>query len=191
MTLFLASASPRRVDLLRQAGIAFEQIPNLLLEEALPKVSADIRADLRRLAKQKAWASKADYQGLVLGVDTVVVLGKRILGKPETMDDAKAMLASLSGETHRVISAFCLLDTTSGKSVSRTETTTVTFKMLSPTDIDWYCTTFNPLDKAGSYGLQEVGNRFVARVSGSLDTVIGLPTKTLYPILKKRGIMVR
>lgn len=182
--LFLASASPRRGTILSTFGITYKRIKNRLQEEPSFCVGPSLKKDVRNLAKAKAIASKDAYQGLILGVDTIVVIGDTVLGKPHTLPEANAMLVQLSGTTHHVISAFCLLDTISQRTISRSVTSTVTFKSLSDEAIRHYHKHYSPLDKAGAYDIQEVKQLFVASLNGSYYNVVGLPIETLLRVLK-------
>jgi septum formation protein len=176
--LVLASGSPRRVCLLREAGIDFRQI--------IP----DIREDDSRhdnpfelatfLAVEKSRAVKDDLEDdeIALGCDTIVVLGKKILGKPASENEAIEMLSELSGRKHTVCSAVSLLSKT-GEMVSGHELSDVYFRKVSTSDIRQYVRTGEPLDKAGSYGIQERGVFLVDRVEGNIDNVIGLPRTLL------------
>jgi septum formation protein len=183
--LYLASESPRRHALLHQYGIPFTVIPNLLLNEVLPKRCHNIRPFLRQLAAEKVMTSKNGFKGVILGVDTSVVLQDEILGKPKDMEEAKSILQKLSGKTHDVISGFCLLDTQSGKKITRTETSQVTFNALDKETIVWYCQTYKPLDKAGAYGIQDCPEILIKHVNGSVENVMGLPIKTLQMALRE------
>jgi len=184
---YLASSSPRRADLLTQFGVVFQTVPNLLTQETLPHsgTKKQVVSQLKKLAFQKAFASKQQYEGLILGVDTIVVFNRFLLGKPASLSEAKRVLSRLSGKTHQVISSFCLLDTVNRLKWLRTDTTSVTFKHLSNSDIDAYCTAENVLDKAGSYGIQDVKDSFIQSVQGSYFNGVGLPIHPLLSILKK------
>ncbi len=183
-SLFLASTSPRRGAILDTFGIGYQRIKNRLQEEPPLCVGPSLKKDVRNLAKAKAFTSKNTYRGLILGVDTIVVIGDTVLGKPRDLIDAKAMLEQLSGTTHHVISAFCILDTISQRTISRSVTSTVTFKPLSDEAISHYHKHYSPLDKAGSYDIQEVKQLFVASLKGSYYNVVGLPIETLLRVLK-------
>ena len=173
MTRFiLASASPRRKQLLEQAGYAFEIVVSDA-DESLPAGITPEKA-VRRNAARKAQAVAATNPGaVVLGCDTVVAIDGEILGKPQDEAEAKAMLRRLSGNTHTVYSGVCITD-------GETETvfavaTDVTFYALSERTIDAYAATKEPMDKAGAYGIQGLGCVLVKEISGDYSNVVGLP----------------
>ncbi len=193
MKLVLASASPRRAELLRNAGIAFRvEVPNL--EEA-PEPGEAPDAYARRLARDKARVVAPRSPGeLVLAADTVVVAGDHLLEKPRDSADAARMLRLLGGRTHQVTTGVCLLllETRNGKLETvfedvRSETTQVTFAPLREQEIQAYVATGQPLDKAGAYGIQEFASRFVTRVDGCYFNVVGLPLSLVYRMLREHG----
>ena len=191
--LVLASASPRRSELLRNAGIAFRvEIPNL--EEARqPGEAPDYYA--RRLARDKARVVAPRCPGeIVLAADTIVVAGDALLEKPLDAADAARMLRLLSGRSHLVTTGVCLLllETRNQKLETafedvRSETTQVTFAPLAEEEIQAYVATGQPMDKAGAYGIQEFASRFVARVEGCYFNVVGLPVPLVYRMLREHG----
>ncbi|MFC1616805.1 Maf family protein [Candidatus Margulisiibacteriota bacterium] len=184
--LFLASASPRRLDILNAFQIPCTVIENKLVDETLN--NNNIKKAVRVLAQEKALASKENYQGLILGVDTVVVINNQILGKPHNLDEAKKMLQKLSEKEHVVISGIAVVDTILNKNICRTEATYVKFKKLDLAEIEYYCSNYLVLDKAGAYAIQEYGQNFVKKIRGSYYNVVGLPIKTLKSILKSYKI---
>jgi len=173
VTLYLASGSPRRRELLTQLGLTFERIVTDVEEQRQPNEAAEIY--VRRLANDKAQAGvKLAAQDLpVLGADTIVVLNGEVLEKPRDAADARAMLCKLSGHTHQVMTAVALAD--SQQALDRVVTTDVTFRTLTATDIDDYIATGEPMDKAGAYGIQGRGGNFVRKINGSYHAVVGLP----------------
>lgn len=179
--LILASASPRRAALLRSAGVDFVVAPTAADETPLP--GEDPRAYVRRVARAKA-ALAPDRPALA--ADTTVALDRAMLGKPADPDEARAMLARLSGREHRVHTAVVLL--AGGRRWTRTVTTTVRFRVLTPADVDRYVATGEPLDKAGAYGIQGEGGALVARVSGSYTNVVGLPLAETLELLARAGL---
>jgi septum formation protein len=184
--LVLASASPRRRDLLSDLGLAFEVRPTDVDETPYEGEPPD--ALVRRLATAKATAAGAAGE-LVLAADTVVSLGARVLGKPASAGEAREMLRSLSGRTHTVstgVAARLVDGTTNGAVV--VVTTDVTFVDIDPADLDWYVRTGEPLDKAGAYGLQGLGARFVRRIDGSPTNVIGLPLAETAELVAGLGV---
>ena len=206
--LVLASASPRRQELLRTAGISFVVQPADVDETPLPEESA--RDCAERLAREKAlpvWRSRP--QDLVLGADTVVVVEGEMLGKPADSDDAARMLRMLSGREHQVITGVCLLsqgarDQRSGARESRSqvshgkvgtencavrsasESTLVTMSELSDEEIREYVATGEPMDKAGAYAIQGMASRWIPRIEGDYSNVVGLPLALVYRMLRER-----
>ena len=188
--IILASESPRRRELLRGMGVRFDVVTARVREldgVTSPQLSP---ADLaRENARRKAKAVAALRPGRwVLGADTVVALEKRVMGKPDSIDQARNFLAALSGETHEVITA-CALIAPDGEAEIFHEISRVTLRVLSFQEIGRYLGVVNVLDKAGGYALQERGEWIVERVEGSRANVIGLPTEALEPVLKKHGLL--
>ena len=184
MALILASASPRRQELLRNAGIAFTVETADVPERRRPHESPLVFA--RRLAREKAAAVFARHpQDFVLGADTIVVVGRAILGKPRDAADARRMLRRLSGRTHRVITAVCLL----GPAVedTRAQTTRVTFAQLTEPEIRAYVSSGEPLDKAGAYAIQGLASRWISGIEGCYFNVVGLPVPLVYAMLRRHG----
>lgn len=191
MTLILASASPRRADLLRAAGFQFDVRPADVDERVQPGETA--ASYVARLAAEKAGAVAARAPGwVVLGADTSVVVDGDILGKPEDGRSAGAMLQRLSNRTHEVLTGICLVGGRGGAAAVRALVahTTVRFAHLSPAEIDWYVETGEPLDKAGGYAIQGLGSRFVTEVRGSYTNVVGLPVAEVYGLCTTAGILV-
>jgi len=185
MRLILASASPRRRDLLRNAGIDFEVRPSQIVEEMRPGELPEEFA--RRAAREKALQVAASVTPglLVLGADTVVVIEGQALGKPSDPQDAKRMLRLLSGRTHQVHTGICLVRSPAEIAALKHETTLVTFRALDEEEIRQYVESGEPRDKAGGYAIQGLASRFVTRISGCYSNVVGLPVAALYEILKK------
>ncbi|UCD95287.1 MAG: septum formation protein Maf [Candidatus Zixiibacteriota bacterium] len=176
--LVLASGSPRRVHLLKEAGIDFRQIiPDIWEDDSRHEDPYEL-ATFLAVEKSRAVREKLAEDEVALGCDTIVVLGKRILGKPVSEKEAFEMLSELSGRMHTVCSAVALLSRT-GEAVSGYELSDVYFRNVSASDIRQYIKTGEPLDKAGSYGIQERGVFLVDRVVGNIDNVIGLPRTLL------------
>ena len=176
--LCLASTSPRRRELLERFGLRFEPFSPAVEEKVL---AGEAPADhVRRLAALKAESARGEFPGhLILGGDTVVVLGRAILGKPEGPDDAARMLRALSGRTHRVLSAYALIDGPSGGRRDNTVETRVRFRKLPEPWIQWYSRLDECLDKAGAYGIQGRGGALVARIDGSYTNVVGFPIENI------------
>jgi septum formation protein len=188
--IILASGSPRRRELLTGIGVRFEVVTARVREltaTAAPHLSpADLaRENARRKAKAVAGMRPARW---VLGADTVVALEKKIMGKPDSIDQAKNFLMALSGETHDVITACALVDP-DGEVELFHETSRVTLHELTYAMVGRYLGVVNVLDKAGGYALQERGEWIVERVEGSRNNVIGLPTEALERVFSKRGLL--
>ncbi len=177
--LVLASASPRRREILTLAGIACSVRPADVDESRLAGESPGDY--VRRLAEAKARAARQPGE-TVLGADTVVVIDGRILGKPRDAADASRMLRLLSGCTHDVITGVCLLRNEDCQTVS--ETTRVKFSELSDGEIGSYVSTDEPLDKAGAYGIQGAASKFIERIEGCYFNVVGLPISRVYRLLR-------
>ena len=187
MHIILASASPRRRELLRQIGIDFTIDPADVDERVLPGESPEAYAVRVALDKARIAAQRAGT-GVVIAADTIVVLDNAILGKPSDDEDAERMLMMLSGRTHQVITGIAIMDPAAGKTLTRTSTTNVRFRELSPDEIRWYVRTGEPLDKAGAYGIQEKGSLFISRIEGCYFNVVGLPLSLLGEMLLEFGI---
>jgi septum formation protein len=181
--LVLASTSPRRAELLREAGIAFETVAADVDET--PRAGETPQAMVRRLAEEKARAAAArvDAPALVLAADTTVVLEGENLGKPADDSDARRMLRRLSGRTHEVFTGVALLRLPEGALRVELETTRVEFHTLSDADIEAYVASGEPRDKAGAYAIQGGAAGFVARVEGSYSNVVGLPVELVRRML--------
>jgi len=183
----LASSSPRRSELLAQSGLEFE-VDSLPVEEDL-NPGVDPLKLARDISSRKALAVAARHAGsLVIAADTFGVLDGKFLGKPQTAQQARDMLGKLSARKHTVISGFTILDTATGKAVSRAVKTEVFFKKLSTDEIEDYVGTGEPLDKAGAYAIQGLGKKLVRRIKGDYYNVIGLPLQALKEELKKFGV---
>jgi len=187
--IVLASASPRRSELLELAGVAFRVAPADIPEEPLPGEEAVEHA--LRLAEEKAdTAAEREPSGrFFIGADTIVVLNGRIMGKPVDEADAVQMLSDLSGQTHEVVTAYAVLDKQSGVSIKRAVRTQVLFKPLSQQEISEYVKTGCPMDKAGAYAIQGGAAHFVREIHGSYTNVVGLPTCELVETLHQLGAL--
>jgi septum formation protein len=182
--LILASASPRRKALLKDLGLRLKIVPPEVRE--IPRPKEDPVSFAKRMAEEKAGIVSSLYpEQWILGADTVVVLGEKILGKPEDSQEAKRFLQLLSGETHQVITGFCLKNRTLNRSLIQSVSTRVGFKSLSPEEIDWYVRTGEPLDKAGAYAIQGKGAFCVKKIRGSYTNVVGLPVAEVMQALEK------
>jgi len=187
VTLVLASASPRRAELLRQIGVQFLCLP-VDIDETV-RVAESARDYVLRLAQEKAQAGFArhgDPSVWSLGSDTTVTLGGEILGKPLDHDDAVAMLHRLSGQHHQVMTAVALVGADGCRSA--VVVTDVTFRPLTHDQIEAYCVTGEPMDKAGGYGIQGMGGVFVESIHGSYSSVVGLPLAETAQLLAEAGL---
>ena len=185
--LVLASASPRRADLLRVLGLRFDVLPASLDETPRP---GEAPADLaERLARAKAGAVPAPVPSLVVAADTIVTAAGRILGKPRDPHDAAEMIALLAGRTHEVITAVAVRPLPEETVACVRSISRVTFAPMSREEIDWYVASGEGLDKAGAYALQGRAAVFITAVEGSYTNVIGLPLDALYPHLRRFGIL--
>jgi septum formation protein len=181
--LVLASASPRRQELLRNAGISFVVQAADIDETPLDDEKAEQCA--RRLAREKALAvARLRPQDRVLGADTIVVVDGAILGKPRDAADAARMLRLLSGRTHEVITGVCLVE--SGEARIASEITVVTMNELSDEEIQAYVASREPMDKAGAYAIQGMASRWIPRIEGDYSNVVGLPVALVYRMLRER-----
>lgn len=183
--IILASASPRRKELLGYLGVPFEVVPSAY-EEWMPPTHSDVPALAQHLAAEKARDVARRYPDrLVLGADTIVVLGERVYGKPVDVPDAERMLAELSGRTHQVVTAVVLVER--GALTTVAVTTDVTFRSLPAEEIRAYVATGEPLDKAGSYGIQGYGAILIEAIRGDYTNVVGLPVPTVARLLRETG----
>lgn len=199
--IYLASKSPRRRELLRQIGVDFELLPfspadsekaDMINEDALP---GELPHDyVKRISKKKAdfaWQALEQRYRLprpILTADTTVVLGNRILGKPQDKKEAAAMLHELSGKTHQVLT--CVTLRKKDELFQELQESEVTFANLSNEEIDSYCNTLEPYDKAGGYGIQGMAAKFIVRISGSYSGIVGLPLFETTRLLRKAGIAI-
>ena len=183
MKLILSSNSPRRKELLAGLDIPFEVRVVKGIDESFPKdLPTDEIAEF--VSKKKAAAYAVAEDEIVITADTIVVLDGEVLGKPRDLDDAAAMLRRLSGRTHRVITGVTLKNQV--KQTSFSVVSEVTFKSLSDDEISYYVHRYQPLDKAGSYGIQEwIGYVGVTSLSGSYFNVVGFPVQRIYEVLRK------
>ncbi len=181
LSLILASQSPRRKELLALIKKEFDIIPSSI-EETIPEGLDNEDIPVYLSAQKALDIAKSHPDSLVIGCDTVVVLGGIIMGKPKDRDEAVAMLKRLSGRTHTVISGVCICY--KGRTMTFNEQTAVTFYDLSDADIDSYIATGSPFDKAGGYGIQDGGALFVKKIDGDYYNVVGLPVGKLNQSIK-------
>jgi septum formation protein len=184
--IILASASPRRQELLKNAGIEFVVRPSDIPEIPLPGESP--RDFGERMAREKARAVRLNSnQAVILSADTVVAVGDEILGKPENADDAARMLRLLSNKKHEVITAVCLL----GEHFEdvRSENTAVHFTAMTDEEIVEYVGTGDPMDKAGAYAIQGRASRWISKIEGDYYNVVGLPVDLVWRMLREHGVL--
>jgi len=187
--LLLASSSPRRIALLNQIGIQPQEIcPADIIEIPLKK---ELPVDfVQRMAMEKAQAVANKKEGFfILSADTIVAVGRRILGKAKNIEEAKDYLKLLSGRRHRVYTSMVLSNPLTGMFQQRTEYTHVKFKRLHPAELDHYLSTNEWKGKAGAYGIQGFASCFVQHINGSYSTILGLPLNKLYNLLSSNKLI--
>ncbi|QGG47264.1 Maf family protein [Heliorestis convoluta] len=185
MNLILASASPRRKELLASLKVPFQIFPSDFDESSAEHIAINERAAYLALNKAKTITPRVT-EGIVIGADTVVILDDRLLGKPETEADARQMLQVMSSRSHRVVTALALIEVKEGKILSELtgyEETIVFFRELNDEIIEWYLSTGESYDKAGAYGIQGYGSLLVERIEGDYYNVVGLPLLLLERLL--------
>ncbi len=186
--LVLASASPRRRDLLASVGIAFSVVPSRAAEEVLPGETAEAHVQRLSLDKAREVAGRSEVSGRwFLGSDTVVVRDGEILGKPADDADARRMLRSLAGRSHRVVSGYAIIDRQTGEEISEAVQTLVRFRELTEAEIAGYIASGEPADKAGAYAIQGIGAFMVRSIDGSYTNVVGLPLCETVEALQRLG----
>lgn len=187
MRIILASASPRRSDLLREMGVDFEvaasSVDELHDENLPPGKLCEINAQ-----RKAADIAERNPTGLVIGADTLVAREGRVYGKPRDIEDARQMLRELAGKTHVVVTGVCLIQLSSSRQALFHDVTQVTFKAFSAETIHEYVTRVHVLDKAGAYGIQERGELIVESITGSFTNVVGLPVERLAQEFESWGV---
>jgi septum formation protein len=187
----LASASPRRKEILARLGMRFRIDPSGILEPSRT-ANETPAAYVARIARLKARGVAKKYRSsFIIGADTVVVLGRSILGKPSNREEARAMLNRLSGRWHEVLSGLCVLDCEKARSHSGYSRTRVRFRRLSPSDIDWYLKTGEYRDKAGAYAVQGYASLFIDRIEGCYFNVVGFPISVFETLCRSAGIHLK
>lgn len=186
--IILASKSPRRRYLLKQAGLFFRVIPSSIDETSVATSSPETY--VRVLSEAKAHDVAEKYPDKwVIGADTIVLKDGTILGKPSSQAEARTMLKCLSGQTHQVLTGYAICCRTQKKSFSETIKTDVLFKTLTDEEIEWYIHTREPFDKAGAYAIQGLGTFLVKRINGSYTNVVGLPVCEVIEFLIKEKVI--
>ncbi len=176
--LILASGSPRRLVLLRGLGVEFNVVPSDAGEVHSEQLTATEASQLNAYRKAREVAKKFP-DALVLGADTLVYLGGKLMGKPADMEEAYWMLKQLQGRTHEVVTGVCLIHLRGHRQKIFAESTSVRFRPLDPEQINYYLARIDPLDKAGAYAIQEHGDEIVDDIKGSYSNVVGLPLERL------------
>jgi septum formation protein len=190
MKLILASSSPRRAEVLRNAGFVFQVRPADVDETRLAHEAAEDYVRRVAQAKARAVADPARVAGerlVVIAADTIVLAEGQILGKPKDADDARRMLRLFSGKTHEVLSALCVINIPAAKQALHVEKTRVEFLNMSEEEIENYIQTGEPFGKAGAYGIQGIAGRFATRIAGCYFNVLGLPLSRLWTTLRALG----
>ena len=187
MKLILASASPRRAEILREAAIPFMVLSSAVDETPFPGESPQDHVQRLAIAKAELVAARAVGPSIVIAADTVVTLEGRILGKPRSSDDARQMLQRLSGRTHSVVTGVALIRLPDAEQRTFVESTLVHFDKLSEEELNRYLATDEPYDKAGAYAIQGRAGRFIPRIEGCYFNVVGLPLARLQHSLNELG----
>ncbi len=187
--ILLASASPRRAEILKITGLKFHAAASDYKEDL--NLPLEPRALARFLSRKKAEVVAHKYVNtIIIAADTFILLKDRLLGKPHTCKEAEKMLRMLNGKAHSVITGFTIMDTDSGKILSRSVETKVCFRRLDAGEIKAYVRSREPLDKAGAYAIQGLGAVFIEKIDGDFFNVMGLPLCALTECLKKFGIYI-
>ncbi len=182
-TLYLASSSPRRKQLLKQIGLRFKSI-HTDIDEVISEKDKPVSV-VKRLAEDKLNAAISKLSsGIIIAADTIVVLNGKIIGKPNNKSDAKRILKTLSGKTHSVYTGFALYNFYNSRKIVDYEKTGVTFRDITEKEINFYIATGSPLDKAGAYGIQDFGAVFVKKINGCFYNVMGLPISKIFSDLR-------
>jgi len=196
-TIILASASPRRKNLLEGLGMKFKIIISDIDESFCQDMDPDKAVRCLALKKAEDVLKKIDYPAIIIGADTTVVIDNQSLGKPKDFDEAFRMLSMLSGRSHKVITGIAVIDsnnTSQGPEFNKTFVDSITsevfFKELSGQEIYNYIKTGEPMDKAGAYAIQGIGSIFISQISGCYNNIVGLPIFRLYQILEELGFSV-
>lgn len=187
--LILASASPRRKEILEQIGLTFETEPSNASEDMTADLPPHLLAQNVSAEKARTVASR-HRDALIIAADTFIVLDGRIMGKAHTAEEARKMLSRLSGRMHTVITGLVLLDAGTGRMVSDSVETKVHMKKMSPDEIEAYVRSGEPIGKAGAYAIQGLGAVLIEGIEGDYSNVVGLPLRALAEGLRKFGVEV-
>ena len=187
--IVLASASPRRKELLEKIGLEFSVEPSDYEEDISPGMEPHKLARTLSLEKARLVAEKYN-NALVIAADTFIIVDDQILGKPLTVTEARRMLETINGRQHSVITGFTIVDTSEGRAITRSLETKVYIRKLTSKEIDSYVESREPLDKAGAYAIQGLGSVIVEKIEGDYFNVIGLPLSALTESLKEFGVYI-
>ncbi len=188
-SIILASASPRRKELLANLGLEFTVIPADIKEDFNATIKPHELAQELSQEKAKAVTGKVK-NALVIAADTFIIYRGKIMGKPHTTAEAYDMLQTLNGKSHKVITGFTIIDTENGKSISRSVETKVFMKKLTSAEINNYVMSGEPLDKAGAYAIQGLGATIIEKITGDYFNIVGLPLSALAESLREFGIHI-
>jgi septum formation protein len=184
--IILASASPRRIELLKLMGLPFDSIPAGIEETVLPNENP--RRHVLRLSKEKtSCIARIHPTSWVIGADTIVFIDGEIIGKPATPEEARVILAKLSNRKHEVFTGFCIMNMERGVTICQVVRSSVIFRKIDANEISWYTNTPEPYDKAGAYAVQGISAAFIREIKGSFTNVMGLPMCELVEKLKISG----
>jgi len=183
--LILASASPRRKELLSKVGLKFDVMPSNYDEKISDNTFSYEKIENIALNKAKNVEEKINEDAIIISADTVVVLDKKILGKPHSKEEAFDMINALSGKVHEVITSIALIDTTTRKTLVKSTSTKVTFRKISKDEIETYINTNEPYDKAGAYAAQGLAAIFIEKIDGCFNNVVGISVFELYQMLQE------
>lgn len=186
MAIVLASASPRRRELLTQIGCDFKIVTSDVFEDNAQNIPPAQLAVSHAKAKALAVRAEADIDDIIIGADTIVVLSDEVFGKPQNAADAKRILQSLSGREHEVITGVAVV--TGTQVLTEYTVTIVRMAVMSDEEIENYIATGEPMDKAGAYAIQGIGALFVEGINGCYSNVVGLPLRTIAGLLKQVGV---
>lgn len=183
--LILASTSPRRKELMTKAGIIFDIIAPQFDESMINKIFSYEKIEAIAKNKCESVVKYIKTPAIIISADTVVIYKNTVMGKPKDFEDAYNMLSCLNGRTHKVVTAICIINTENNKKIIKSDTSAVTFNKISDFELKNYINEYQPYDKAGSYGIQELDEHFVKEIKGEYDNIVGMPIKMLIKMLKE------
>ena len=191
MKIVLASASPRRRELLSRIGLKFDVVPSDYDEKISDDIFSYEKIELLALNKAKDVVNKLKEDAIIIAADTVVVLDGKILGKPHSKQEARDMISSLSGKTHKVITSIAMINTKTQKILVKSTTTNVTFRFITNEEVEEYINTDEPYDKAGAYAAQGLASIFIEKIEGCFNNVVGISTFEVDKMLKEMEVLVK